>query len=80
MKACDIDKVDWIENPVWIKYECDKGNRWTAVKNGIVHEPDGLLCCFVGCTPDCVSHIRGETSSRDEANGWFKNVNEEKRL
>jgi hypothetical protein len=59
--------------PVWLKYECTKGARWTAVKGGMCEEPSGVKCRFSGCTGNHHQRIVGETADRDEAHDWFNN-------
>ena len=60
------------ENPVWIKYECDKGARWTSVRGGSCEHPLNKECNFSGCPTGHGVAIKGETSNRDEAHEWFK--------
>jgi hypothetical protein len=56
--------------PVWLKYECDQGKRWTAVKGGFCEEEDGEICVHTGCDQNHRIHIKGETSDRNEAYEW----------
>jgi hypothetical protein len=67
-------KTDAYEDPVWLKWRCDFGSRWTTVK-GSPNSDEGKCgdrCEFSGCAPAQHSaHIVGETSDRTEAHDWF---------
>lgn len=68
-----IEKVRKMKT-IWIKYECDKGARWIAVKGGICETRAGA-CGFAGCAEGHKYHRAGETSDRNEACEWFNNPN-----
>ena len=57
---------------IWIKYECEKGNRWTLTKGPFQDHPG--KCVFSGCETTHNFKIVGETSNVDEASEWFKNI------
>ena len=68
------------KDTVWVKCECEKGNRWTFPKGGISdtteeHRKDPT-CFFDGCKQNHKYSIVGETTSREEAQNWFKNIYE----
>ena len=60
------------KNPVWLKYRCDNGAQWTAVKDGICADADNSPCTFSGCPEGHKVHIIGETPNRHDASNWFK--------
>jgi len=60
------------KNPIWIKCECDKGKRFTAIKGGSCEVQDLEACFFSGCKNDHGIKVIGETSNRTEAHGWFR--------
>ena len=64
-------KKDPYKNPIWIKYECDHGARWTAVKGGS-YETEAGDCNFSRCEKEHKYHRAGETPDRTEASDWFK--------
>ena len=68
-------------NPTWIKFQCEHGCQWTAVKGGIADTTEEHrttpICNFSGCTPDHNYHLVGETADRHEAAAWFKNIHEQ---
>ena len=64
--------------PVWRMFECEQGNRWTAVKDGICDDiKEGDACYFSGCSPDHKVHIKGATADRTKAHDWFRNIRHE---
>ena len=71
----DITETAWdkvFRNPVWLKFECDNGNRWTIIKGSICDDglEDGAECFHSKCQPGHKMHLRGETKSIDEAAEW----------
>lgn len=65
---------DPYSNPIWIMYECEKGNRFTAVKEVIV---DLTTCNFSGCSGGHTTRMVEETTDRTTASNWFLNKNKE---
>jgi len=57
-------------NPTWSMYECDRGNRWTAVKGGCYEHPQDKPCNYSGCTSNHGVKRIGETTNRIEAYNW----------
>ena len=60
------------KNTVWIKFKCDRGNKWTEVKGPFQSTQDGDICHFYGCTTDHKAHRISETTSPTEALDWFQ--------
>jgi hypothetical protein len=77
--AQELKKVAY-DNPVWLMFECDNGNRWTCVKNGICDDQiDNDFCSFSGCKENSHRiHLKGETADRITAHNWFRNIKETK--
>lgn len=67
----------YLDDPTFVKCECEKGNRWTFVRGGIGDDTSlsGEECYFSGCEQDHKWKIVGETKDRNEAHTWFRNVN-----
>ena len=68
-------ELDICQKTVWIKYECDNGARWTAVKGGMCETRAGK-CRFSGCPNGHNYHRAGETTNRHEAHEWFNRPEE----
>lgn len=54
--------------PVWKKFECRGGARWTSVSQDYA----GEVCTFSGCNCNGIVKRAGETTSREEAAAWFR--------
>lgn len=62
-----------MNEPIWEKWECGGGARWTSVKNRDGYENlAGTTCNFSGCNCETKVVSRGVTSDRNTAHNWFK--------
>jgi hypothetical protein len=73
-----LERSDGLDGKVvvWELFECDKGGRWSQLNDSLVNlcKQDGQPCDFVGChTGHFVYKVR-ETTDRDEANEWYREV------
>lgn len=67
--------IDDFDRPkVWIKYECERGCRWTAVKGGVADISLETECTFSGCETGHRFTAVGQTTDPKEANEWFKDI------
>jgi hypothetical protein len=63
------------DNPtVWIKYECEQGCRWTAMKGSFLDLITDDECNFSGCEPGHRVTVVGETTDSNEAHDWFRDA------
>jgi hypothetical protein len=64
-------------NPIWLMYECEEGQRWTTVKDGVYEHPQGEPCNYSGCQPNHQVRVIGETDDREKAIAWAKKEKED---
>lgn len=69
--------MKWLAPTLWIKYRCDRGNQWTATKDGPYGQAHGTPCNFSGCPEGHFAHRLGETANRTEAHDWFLDIRKE---
>lgn len=62
----------------WLKWECEKGNRWlTPAGNLLYDEVDGGDC--TRCSEDHQIKSMGGTLDRQEASDWLLNISKKRR-
>ena len=59
----------------WLKWQCDRGNRWLTPANSLIHEEaHGEPCNYRGCKDDHTISAKGETQDRTDAGNWIFDV------
>lgn len=53
------------QGPIWIKFQCGAGSRWTST----TEDYTGEVCGFSGCHCGTLVSFAGTTDNRDEE--WF---------